>query len=223
MLQKEARLGTAGAEGLLALRHRRGEHPELFPVFGRNRGRDDPQDPAHGGGHKIRIQLPDHREGSVVLPVKGLDPDLPCLLSGEDLDLVFEKRENLLDDQDLLRALQMPFQEHGRQRPGRPKLEDGHTSLRTQKRHGLAAVEGAGAARNDQQLRRLRSFIGIEGTFLEESNRLPELFLLEAVFPNHRGTGHRPAVGIGKRAITEELRLSSGGRQRAENDVPACV
>ena len=97
-------VGTAGAEGLIALRQRSRERPEFFPVFRGNRGRIDPQDPSHGGGHKVRIQLPDHREGSVVLPVKGLDPDLPRLFRGEDLHLVFEKREHLLDDQDLLGA-----------------------------------------------------------------------------------------------------------------------
>ena len=69
-------MGTARAEGLLAFRQTGRERPEFLSVFRGNRGRIDPQDPADGGGHKVRIQLPDHREGSVVLSVKGFDPDL---------------------------------------------------------------------------------------------------------------------------------------------------
>ena len=113
MPQKEARWGQPGQKVCSRFGTKAVSAPEFLSVFRGNRGRIDPQDPADGGGHKVRIQLPDHRERSVVLPVKGLDPDLPRLLRGEDLDLVFEKREHLLDDQDLLRPRRCLFSSAG--------------------------------------------------------------------------------------------------------------
>ena len=93
-------VGTAGAEGLFAPGGETAELPELFSIGRRNRRRFDSQNPADGRGHQVGIQLARHRQRPVVFPEKGLHPDLPHLFGGQDLDLLLEKREDLLDDQE---------------------------------------------------------------------------------------------------------------------------
>ncbi len=187
MLQKEARWGQPGQKVCSRRGARPANVPELFSIGRRKRRRFDSQNPADGRGHQVGIQLARHRQRPVVFPVKGLDPDLPRLLGGQDLDLLLEKREDLLDDQDLFVRVRCSFQKRRRDGPGRPELENAHPVFGREQRDGLPAVEAAGAARDDQEFRLFRSGIGVEGALLEERRRLPDLLLLETVLLDRRG------------------------------------
>ncbi len=117
----------------------------------------------------------------------------------------------------------MPLQKRGRHGPGRAELEDAHPILGAEQRDGLAAVERAGAAGDDQEFRPCGSRIGVERARLEDRHRLPELFLLETVLLDDGGADHRPALGIGNRSVAAKFGLPRRGRQRSEDDVSAGV
>src|SRR5208337_4659556 len=85
----------------------------------------------------------------------------------------------------------------------------------------LSTIQRASAACNNKKIRYLRSFIGVEGTFLEN---FPDFFyfsLLYGVPISHRGAYYRPSFQIENETIGFEISLTAGFRKGAKHNTAA--
>ena len=108
---------------------------------------------------------------SAFLAVEVLDADLRRHLGGQDFDVVLEEWQHLLDHQNPVASREALLHEVRWQGPCRAHLQEPHPILDAENGYCLAAVEGARAARYQQELGFFGSFVGVERRILEQSLR----------------------------------------------------
>jgi hypothetical protein len=184
------------------------------------------EDPGKGRDDLVRVEFPHRRQVTGHLAVKGLDPRLGGHVGGKDLHVLLQGGVDLFDDKNLAGSPEVALQEVGRQGPGGGEFEDAYPPLQAQDGHGLPGVEVAGAAGDDEQLRKFGTVIGVEGAILEEGRRLLELLLLGAVLELRRGKDHaddRSRLHIEHGAVAPVGRTGLRGRKGSQGDVAAGV